>query len=95
MDKAQSPGIKLKNLPGLIFLGLLRLIHRLYKYTLSPVLGPCCRFWPPCSDYALEAIERHGVLRGSLLAVRRVGRCHPWNQGGVDPVPINRIVKEK
>jgi putative membrane protein insertion efficiency factor len=46
-----------------------------------------CRFWPTCSDYALDAVERHGATRGSLLAVRRVLRCHPWGGHGVDPVP--------
>ena len=46
-----------------------------------------CRFWPTCSDYALEAMERHGALRGGALAVRRVARCHPWGGHGVDPVP--------
>jgi putative membrane protein insertion efficiency factor len=46
-----------------------------------------CRFWPTCSDYALDAVERHGAARGSLLAVRRVLRCHPWGGHGVDPVP--------
>jgi putative membrane protein insertion efficiency factor len=46
-----------------------------------------CRFYPSCSAYALEALERHGAARGTLLAARRVGRCHPWNPGGIDPVP--------
>jgi uncharacterized protein len=53
----------------------------------STRLPPRCRFHPSCSAYALEALERHGALRGAALAARRVGRCHPWNAGGFDPVP--------
>jgi putative membrane protein insertion efficiency factor len=59
----------------------------LYRWFVSPLLGPNCRFYPTCSSYALQAIEQHGALRGSWLALRRIGRCHPWNPGGVDPVP--------
>ncbi len=58
-----------------------------YQYLLRPMLGQNCRFYPSCSDYAREAIERHGAMRGSWLAAKRVGRCHPWHPGGVDPVP--------
>jgi putative membrane protein insertion efficiency factor len=58
-----------------------------YRYTLSPMLGPCCRFYPTCSAYALEALQEHGLVRGSWLALKRIARCHPWHQGGVDPVP--------
>jgi putative membrane protein insertion efficiency factor len=58
-----------------------------YKYAISPLLGLNCRFAPSCSEYAVEALERHGVLRGLYLAVKRVSRCHPWNPGGYDPVP--------
>jgi uncharacterized protein len=60
---------------------------RLYQWTLSPLLGPKCRFHPSCSQYALEAVERFGILQGSWLTVRRLGRCHPWHPGGIDPVP--------
>ena len=60
---------------------------RLYRYVLSPLLGPVCRFHPSCSQYAQEAIVRYGALRGLGLAVRRVLRCNPWHCGGHDPVP--------
>ncbi|MEJ2032605.1 MAG: membrane protein insertion efficiency factor YidD [Deltaproteobacteria bacterium] len=59
---------------------------RLYQSCLSPLLPPSCRFYPTCSQYAFEAIECHGVLRGSWLALRRLGRCHPFHPGGFDPV---------
>ncbi|MDQ7828917.1 MAG: membrane protein insertion efficiency factor YidD [Armatimonadota bacterium] len=60
---------------------------RLYQVVLSPLLGKRCRFYPSCSSYALEAVGRHGPWRGSLLAVRRLLRCHPFHPGGYDPVP--------
>ena len=60
---------------------------RIYQWTLSPLLGPKCRFYPSCSNYALEAIQRFGILHGGWLALRRLGRCHPWQPGGVDLVP--------
>lgn len=65
----------------------LRALIRAYQLVVSPWLGDCCRFHPSCSHYALEAVETHGAVRGSLLAVRRVCRCHPFNAGGFDPVP--------
>jgi putative membrane protein insertion efficiency factor len=58
-----------------------------YKFLLSPFLGNHCRFYPSCSSYAQEAIATHGVIKGSYLAIRRLGRCHPWHEGGIDPVP--------
>jgi putative membrane protein insertion efficiency factor len=60
---------------------------RLYKITLSPLLGNRCRFYPSCSDYAREAIDRFGALKGGYLAIRRLARCHPLCEGGLDPVP--------
>jgi putative membrane protein insertion efficiency factor len=65
----------------------LRLLIRLYRYAISPMLGSNCRFHPSCSEYAEEAIGRHGSLRGSWLAARRIACCHPWHAGGYDPVP--------
>lgn len=66
---------------------VLKFLIHLYRYTLSPLLGPRCRFYPSCSTYALEAIDRHGALYGSWLTLRRLLRCHPLNPGGFDPVP--------
>ena len=66
---------------------LLVWILRAYQLVLSPMLGQNCRFYPSCSHYAIEALQTHGAARGSWLAARRVGRCHPWNEGGHDPVP--------
>ena len=66
---------------------ILILAVRFYRYLVSPLLGPRCRFHPTCSCYAEEAVRRHGALCGGWLALRRVGRCHPWHPGGVDPVP--------
>ena len=60
---------------------------RFYRYAVSPMLGRNCRFHPTCSEYAIEAIQRHGALRGGWMAAKRVGRCHPFNSGGYDPVP--------
>ncbi len=66
---------------------LLVALLRGYQYAVRPMLGANCRFFPSCSDYAREAIERHGAARGSWLAMKRVARCHPYHDGGYDPVP--------
>jgi putative membrane protein insertion efficiency factor len=65
-------------------------IIRIYQLTLSPLLGPHCRFYPSCSCYARSAIERHGVLQGCWLSLKRLLRCHPFAEGGYDPVPDKR-----
>jgi putative membrane protein insertion efficiency factor len=64
-----------------------QLLIRLYQWTVSPFLGPRCRFHPSCSHYAHEAVGRFGVLAGGWLSIRRLLRCHPWHPGGLDPVP--------
>ncbi|RMF18201.1 MAG: membrane protein insertion efficiency factor YidD [Gammaproteobacteria bacterium] len=69
--------------PARLLLGLIRL----YQLTLSPFIGRQCRFWPTCSEYGMDAIRVHGALKGSVLTVRRLLRCHPWSEGGEDPVP--------
>lgn len=60
---------------------------RIYQWSIRPLIGPRCRFFPHCSDYAIEAIDRHGLFSGGWLTAKRLGRCHPWCQGGLDPVP--------
>ena len=70
-------------LPRQLLAGLIRVYQRL----ISPLLPPSCRFYPSCSQYALEAVSRHGALRGTWLAARRLARCHPFHPGGFDPVP--------
>ncbi|MDQ6829178.1 MAG: membrane protein insertion efficiency factor YidD [Gemmatimonadota bacterium] len=66
---------------------VLILVVRAYQLVLSPLLPPACRYYPSCSQYAIEALQRHGALRGSWLTIRRLGRCHPFRPGGYDPVP--------
>jgi putative membrane protein insertion efficiency factor len=65
---------------------------RVYQWTVSPLLGQNCRFHPTCSQYAIEAVQSFGALRGSWLAIKRLGRCHPWHPGGFDPPPTKARV---
>jgi putative membrane protein insertion efficiency factor len=69
-----------------LFIGLIKL----YQYIVSPLLGSRCRFHPTCSNYAVEAINQYGVLKGGYLSVRRIIKCHPLNEGGYDPVPTKQ-----
>jgi hypothetical protein len=73
-------------LPALAVIGVLRL----WQLLVSPVYGQTCRFYPSCTAYAVEAVTIHGLVRGGWLAARRLGRCHPWNPGGVDLVPARK-----
>ena len=66
---------------------LVAFLIQIYQWTVSPLLGPRCRFYPSCSQYAREAVLRFGVVAGGALALKRLGRCHPWHPGGFDPVP--------
>ena len=66
---------------------LLILPIKLYQILLSPLIGPSCRFTPTCSNYAIEAINRHGPFKGFWLAIKRISKCHPWGDSGHDPVP--------
>jgi putative membrane protein insertion efficiency factor len=66
---------------------LLLFMLRAYQYAIRPLMGANCRFFPSCSDYAREAVERHGAAKGAWLTARRVACCHPYHPGGYDPVP--------
>lgn len=60
---------------------------RFYQLSISPLFPPCCRFTPTCSQYAVEAVRKHGIIKGLWLALKRISRCHPWGGSGYDPVP--------
>ncbi len=61
-------------------------LSHIYQRFISPLKGPSCRFYPTCSQYAVEAINKHGVFKGGFMALKRIGKCHPFHQGGYDPV---------
>ena len=87
MDQtAEARGTAAPTLAVRLLVGLIAF----YRFFLSPLIGQQCRFTPTCSLYAREALLRHGALRGSRLALTRIGRCHPWADGGLDPVPPPR-----
>lgn len=69
----------------LFFLAVLPI--RMYQWTISPFLPPSCRYTPTCSDYAIQAIKKYGLFKGWFLALKRIGRCHPWGGSGYDPLP--------
>lgn len=73
---------------------LLFFLIKLYQYLVSPAIGPHCRYQPTCSNYAAEAIKRHGPYKGFILGLKRVARCHPWGGHGYDPVPDNKPSKD-
>ena len=75
--------MNVKNLP---MKGMLVLL-RFYKREISPMLPPCCRYTPTCSEYAMQAVEKYGAVKGGWLAAKRILRCHPFHEGGYDPVP--------
>lgn len=66
-----------------LFIGLIKF----YQYSISPLLGPACRYEPSCSQYGIEALKKHGILKGGLLTIKRISSCHPWGGHGHDPVP--------
>jgi uncharacterized protein len=72
---------------GRLVRGFLTLLIRFYQIAISPHIGPCCRFEPSCSQYCIEALQRHGVVRGSWLGLKRILRCRPLGPSGYDPVP--------
>ena len=79
-------GRQARSIPGRLLVGLVQV----YRLAVSPVMAPSCRYWPSCSEYAIEALRRHGAAQGSWLTARRLCRCHPWSAGGIDEVPTAR-----
>ncbi len=88
----ENPQVRLKKsalVPA--FTWLLALPIRFYRIFISPLMPNRCRYFPTCSEYALEALEVHGPFYGSWLSIKRIGRCHPWGNHGYDPVPKNKL----
>ncbi|WP_084631961.1 membrane protein insertion efficiency factor YidD [Demequina aestuarii] len=83
MSRLEGVARAVASVPRLLLVGIIRL----YQLTVSPLLGPRCKYYPSCSHYGLEAVRRHGAMRGFVLASWRVLRCNPWSHGGVDDVP--------
>lgn len=76
----------MKTLKFIVILPFLLLI-KIYQWVISPAIGPKCRFTPTCSHYATEALQKHGLLKGLYLSIKRISKCHPWGSSGYDPVP--------
>lgn len=76
---------------GLIPRNIVIVLLRVYRAVISPLYGQVCRYYPSCSAYGLGAVQEHGVVRGGWLTVRRLGRCHPWADGGIDDWPVNEV----
>lgn len=74
------------SLPGRLLKLIMILLIKCYQWFISPYIGPHCRFYPTCSAYALQAIEKYGPIKGGVMALKRILRCHPWHKGGYDPV---------
>jgi uncharacterized protein len=87
LDRPESGTRRAVRLGGRAVAWVLMTFVRAYQILISPLLPPSCRYFPSCSAYALEALDRHGPIKGSWLAARRIGRCHPFRPGGYDPVP--------
>jgi len=71
---------------------LLRSVIGVYARLVSPLLPRSCRFYPTCSSYARQALEEYGAIHGTLLTLRRIARCHPWSPGGLDPIPVRKVL---
>jgi putative membrane protein insertion efficiency factor len=86
-EDTPGPGQKIKNVVYAAPRNAALLLITFYRKCISPAFPPTCRFVPTCSEYALEAFEKYGFLKGFSLSIKRLGRCHPWHSGGYDPVP--------